>query len=65
MKYGFKVLGLPRIVAVAWRENLASLGVMEKLGMTKAPRLYADKWVVYYFISREDYAHRNSAGHAV
>jgi ribosomal-protein-alanine N-acetyltransferase len=47
MKYGFEVLRLRRIVAVAWPENTASLRVMEKLGMTKTPQLYADKWVYY------------------
>jgi ribosomal-protein-alanine N-acetyltransferase len=63
MKYGFEVLRFPRIVAVAWPENVASLRVMEKLRMTKA-QLYADKWV-YYFISREDFAQRNAGGNAV
>lgn len=33
MTYGFEELGLPRIVAVAHPENLASLRVLEKLGM--------------------------------
>lgn len=31
--YGFKKLGLPRIVAIALPENTASIRVMEKLGM--------------------------------
>ena len=32
--HGFAVLGLERIVAVAWPENAASRRVMEKVGMT-------------------------------
>jgi ribosomal-protein-alanine N-acetyltransferase len=33
VRYGFEVIGLPHLFAVAWPENAASRRVMEKLGM--------------------------------
>lgn len=33
LRYGFEVIGLPRIVAIAWPENRASINIMRKLGM--------------------------------
>jgi RimJ/RimL family protein N-acetyltransferase len=40
LRYGFEDLGLDRIIAVAMAENVASLRVMEKLGMKKAGEAY-------------------------
>ena len=36
LRYGFEHAGAERIVAFTWTENLASLRVMEKLGMRRA-----------------------------
>jgi ribosomal-protein-alanine N-acetyltransferase len=56
MKYGFEQLSLPRIVAVAWPENMASHRVLEKLGMkyVKTGKFFGRE-MVYYVISREEY----------
>jgi RimJ/RimL family protein N-acetyltransferase len=54
MKYGFEQLHLPRIVAIAWPENTASLRVLEKLGMRREPRLYNGE-MLCYAVSRENY----------
>jgi RimJ/RimL family protein N-acetyltransferase len=35
LRYGFEGAGCERIVAFTWTENLASLRVMEKLGMVR------------------------------
>jgi ribosomal-protein-alanine N-acetyltransferase len=57
--WGFEALGLDRIVAVAWPENLASQHVMEKVGMRFARRGH---WygleLVQFSISRDDWAAR-------
>ena len=37
LRFGFETIGLPRIVAIARAENVASRRVMEKLGMTYSP----------------------------
>lgn len=42
LEYGFKTLGLSKIVSSAHIDNLASRRVMEKMGMT-----YIDNWVHY------------------
>jgi len=58
--YGFEQLGLARIVAVTWPDNLASQRVLAKLGMAfvKIAHFYeAD--VAYYAISREEYQVRS------
>jgi RimJ/RimL family protein N-acetyltransferase len=60
MKYGFHQLGLDRIVAVVWPENIASLRVLEKLGMTSEPRLYNGE-MLFYSIFREEYQRAASA----
>jgi ribosomal-protein-alanine N-acetyltransferase len=39
MEYGFETIGLSRIVAVVDPENLASIRVLEKLGMTFVRRI--------------------------
>lgn len=33
LDYGFRTLGLPRIVGVTWQENLSSQRVLDKIGM--------------------------------
>jgi ribosomal-protein-alanine N-acetyltransferase len=59
IEYGFERLGLERIVAVAYPENVGSWRIMEKCGMT-----YQDKRVhygvecVYYAITREEFKRR-------
>jgi RimJ/RimL family protein N-acetyltransferase len=58
IKYGFEQLNLPRIVAVAWPENVISQRVMEKLGMKYVKNEhfhFYDPEVVYYAISLDDY----------
>ena len=55
MKYGFEELGLARIVAVAWPDNIPSIRVLEKLGMQYEKTVqFAVEWV-YYAIAREEY----------
>jgi [ribosomal protein S5]-alanine N-acetyltransferase len=56
LKYGFEVLKLDKIVAVADTENIASRRVMEKVGMKYQHNFdYYDRDRVYYAISRETY----------
>lgn len=56
LHYGFSTLGLPRIVAVALPENIASRRVMEKLGMKYVrPAFFYGVDVVYYAINRDDF----------
>lgn len=54
--FGFKDLGLDRIVAVVQPENIASRRVIEKIGLryVKDARFY-DTDVKYYAITREQY----------
>ena len=54
LRFGFKELGLKRIIAITYPDHLASRRVMEKSGMTfqGAGRYYNDDMVVYA-ISRE------------
>ena len=56
IKHGFEELGLDRIVAVAWPDNITSRRIMDKLGMkyVKAAHYYHAE-VVYYAISRDEY----------
>jgi ribosomal-protein-alanine N-acetyltransferase len=56
LRYGFEVVKLERIVAVAKPENIASRRVMEKLGLKyeKEARYYNTD-VVYYALSQEAY----------
>jgi len=56
LQYGFEVLKLERIVAIARPENTASQRVMQKVGMKyeKNDRYYESD-VVYYSISRSAY----------
>ena len=56
LRYGFEELGLEKIVAVAFPENLASRRVMQKLGMhyVKISPFY-DGDLVYYEIHRHEF----------
>jgi ribosomal-protein-alanine N-acetyltransferase len=56
LKYGFEVLRLEKIVAIAKPENIASRRVMEKVGMKYEKDAYFyNTNVVYYAISRDVY----------
>lgn len=55
LRYGFEVLNLERIVAVANPKNFPSRRVMEKVGMTyEKDAFYYNSDVVYYSISKSD-----------
>lgn len=56
LKFGFEVLKLERIVAVAMPENFASRHIMEKVGMKfeKNAHYYKND-VVYYSLLRQDF----------
>ncbi|MEG5159899.1 GNAT family N-acetyltransferase [Microcoleus sp. AT3-A2] len=56
LNYGFQILKLDRIVAIARPENIASQRVIQKVGMKyeKNARYYETD-VLYYSISRETY----------
>jgi ribosomal-protein-alanine N-acetyltransferase len=54
LNYGFEILKLERIVAIARPENIASQRVMQKVGMKYEKNAhYYETDVVYYSISRE------------
>jgi RimJ/RimL family protein N-acetyltransferase len=56
LKYGFEILKLDKIVAIAQPENIASRRVMEKVGMKyERDAYFYNKDVVYYAISRDVY----------
>lgn len=56
LKYGFEVVKLEKIVAIAQLKNIASRRVMEKVGMKYEKDAYFyNKDVVYYAISRDVY----------
>jgi len=56
LKYGFDVVKLERIVAIAKPENIASRRVMEKVGMKYEKDAYFyENDVVYYSLSRQGY----------
>lgn len=56
LKYGFEVVKLDKIVAIAKPENIASRRVMEKVGMKYEKDAYFyNNDVVYYSISRDVY----------
>ncbi|MEG4291216.1 GNAT family N-acetyltransferase [Microcoleus sp. C2C3] len=56
LNYGFQILKLERIVAVARPENIASQRVMQKVGMKYEKNAhYYETDVVYYSVSREIY----------
>lgn len=56
LNYGFKILNLERIVAIARPENIASQRVIQKVGMKYEKNAhYYETDVLYYSISRETY----------
>lgn len=56
LNYGFQILKLERIVAIARPENIASQRVIQKVGMKYEKNAhYYETDVVYYSISRESY----------
>jgi RimJ/RimL family protein N-acetyltransferase len=56
LDYGFRALGLPRIVAVVLPENERSVRVLERLGLPYIEdRIHADHLHRYYAVSRADY----------
>ena len=56
LNYGFQILNLDRIVAIARPENIASQRVIQKVGMKYEKNAhYYETDVVYYSISRETY----------
>ena len=56
INYGFVELGLDRIVAVAWPNNVTSRRIMDRLGMKYIKMAYYyHAEVVYYAISRDEY----------
>lgn len=56
LNYAFRILKLKEVVAIALEENVRSLRVLEKLGMTyqKKARFYGFK-CCYYELKREDF----------
>ncbi|MEO1443691.1 MAG: GNAT family N-acetyltransferase, partial [Chloroflexota bacterium] len=62
LRYGFDVVGLDEIVAVAFPENTASLRVMEKVGMTSQgiTDRYYDVMLACYTLTRADFEKQNA-----
>jgi ribosomal-protein-alanine N-acetyltransferase len=59
LEYGFRILNLDRIIALAKIENVASRKVIEKIGMGYIKD--AQYWGItcaYYDVTRVDYAHK-------
>ena len=62
LNYGFEVLNLKRIIAIAMKENIASIRVMEKVGMQfdkYAPYEPGGEDEVWYWCDRELFAKNN------
>ena len=58
LEYGFETLGLTRIIAIAMKENLGSIRVMQKIGMQfekYAPYEPGGEDVVWYEFNKSDY----------
>lgn len=57
LRYGFEVIGLNEIIALAFPSNKASQRVMERLGMTRAgeTEAYYDARLVMYRLARADF----------
>ncbi|BBK29728.1 ribosomal-protein-alanine N-acetyltransferase [Stella humosa] len=56
LAYGFETLGLDRVMAITLHDNLASRGVMERLGLTyRRDTVFKGHDVVYYALDREDW----------
>ena len=59
LRYGFGTLRLDRIMAITLHDNLASRGVMERLGLTyRRDTVFKGNDVVYYAIDRADWVQR-------
>ncbi|MBA2620888.1 MAG: GNAT family N-acetyltransferase [Acidobacteria bacterium] len=65
LEYGFNVVNLEKIVAVAQPENTASWHIMEKLGMTytKTERHY-DLECVFYAVTRDEFFKQVNSGNS-
>ncbi|MEG4580856.1 GNAT family N-acetyltransferase [Microcoleus sp. MON1_C5] len=62
LNYGFEILKLDRIVAIARPENIASQRVIQKVGMKYEKNAhYYETDVVYYSISRQSYQSKVSS----
>jgi len=63
LAYGFDGLGLDRIIALALPENLSSMAVMERVGMTRSPGLVSafGLQLVHYAVSRDDWLSARAA----
>ena len=62
LNYGFKILKLERIVAIARPENIASQRVIQKVGMKYEKNAhYYETDVVYYSIARQSYQSKVSS----
>ena len=56
LKFGFEILRLPRIIALADPQNIASWRVMEKVGLTYQKEVFFfGMQLVYYQIERGEY----------
>jgi ribosomal-protein-alanine N-acetyltransferase len=56
LRYGFRRAGLPRVMAVANKDNKGSRRVMEKCGLRyERDAVYFDLPVVYYAVNRDDW----------
>lgn len=57
LDHGFRTIGLPRLIAVAYPPNLPSQRVMQKIGMTHRgiTNIYHDEDLVLYDMARDDY----------
>lgn len=56
LEFGFKELELEQVVAQAYKENVASIKVMEKIGMTYWKQLNTEENPgLFYRIKKEDY----------
>jgi ribosomal-protein-alanine N-acetyltransferase len=56
LEYGFEQLGLDRIIAIAYPENLASIRVMEKAGLHSEGTIFNDQLgidIAYHAIEKE------------
>ncbi len=60
LEYGFKTKKLDRIIGCAMKENLASIRVLEKVGLKYVKDVTLDgEDCVYHAITKEDYMKRN------
>jgi ribosomal-protein-alanine N-acetyltransferase len=63
LTYAFETLRLPRVVADVDRPNLASVRVLEKVGMTRTREARVEgRPILYYALDREAYLLRRASG---